>query len=755
MTSSTRLAVDVSALQVDSIAERGIGRYVSAYSAALARAGRVEAALLVPELPPPSNLPGELVGAGVVCWDSVVTARRLMAADAPLVHHVTAPFLYCRGEDPACLGVAQHWAASGVARVVTVYDLIPLRAPRHYLTEAGDEERYRARAAWVAQADLLLAISEHTRSELVDLLGCDPAKVAVVGAGVSPFFSPPDGTDDELWRFHLGALDTRPYLLTVGGSDSRKNTERLIWALGVLADRLGDLDLVVVGGLDEPTRLRLLEASADAGVADRVLLTGAISDDALRAAYRRTILTVVPSLSEGSGLPVLESAACSTPALASSTTSLGEVAATHLATFDPGCVESMAGCIELALTDEHRRRSILAAQRDLLSHSTWEAVAHRAVAAIDRLGGGEASPSSLRSLPVRVALVGPLPPYGGGIGVFHRRLAEAMPREVQVDVVGTGGHVEPPEGANLVAAASLGVDFRPSSYDAVVYTLGNSSGHLRTVELALRYPGWIWLHEARLPAIATSAMEDLDEEAFRSEMSTLLRRAYPGRAPLGAALRAGRSNLDLVAAGVGLITPLAQGCQGFIVNSELARRLVELDLPPLSHRPPIEVLPLPCPPIRDASRRPPREITRVSDALVVAFGIVSMAKRPDLLVDAAADAGCRLAFVGPCVPILAEVISDRAGARGVGDRVEVTGEVDSDAWDQWMEKADLAVQLRDATSGESPAALLEALSCGVPVVTNLASAAELPHATVALVPSPDAHVVRPPSGACWRIARNG
>ena len=127
--------------------------------------------------------------------------------------------------------------------------------------------------------------------------------------------------------------------------------------------------------------------------------------------------------------------------------------------------------------------------------------------------------------------------------------------------------------------------------------------------------------------------------------------------------------------------------------------------------------------------------------MVVAFGIVSMAKRPDLLVDAAARAGCRLAFVGPCPPLLAQVIGDRARVRGTLDRVEVTGAVDDAEWQRWLARGHVAVQLREGTSGESSAAVLEALAAGVPVVTNLATAAEYPEGTVSHVPSTDPDVV--------------
>ena len=117
-----------------------------------------------------------------------------------------------------------------------------------------------------------------------------------------------------------------------------------------------------------------------------------------------------------------------------------------------------------------------------------------------------------------------------------------------------------------------------------------------------------------------------------------------------------------------------------------------------------------------------------------------MSKRPDLLVDAAARAGWRLAFVGPCPPILEEVIRDRARHRGIAADVEVAGAVDDTRWWEWMEQATVAVQLRERSSGELSAAVLDALSAGVPVVTNLPSTSDYPAGTVLRLASSDPDV---------------
>jgi len=743
LTAPLRLAVDLQALQVEGFADRGIGRYIAGATAALARAGRVAAGLLAPELPPPSGLPMELAAAGLVRFDCRTETRRLLAANGPVARHVPAPFLHCGPTDPSVLVTVPHWAETGVARVVTLHDLIPLRHPQQYLPTEAHRRRYRTRAAWVGSAELVLANSEHTRIEAIDLLDCDPAAVVTVGAGVSPFFSPPDETDHELFRFWLARLEHRPFVLTVSGSDARKGTATLVAAVGALVRSGIDVDLLVVGDLTAAWRAQLAEAARRAGIEEKVVLAGPVGDDLLRACYRRALVTVMPSLAEGFGLPVLESAACATPALASDRTALVEVAATPLATFDPTDAEAVAQSVRSLLTDETRRARILAAQQELAAGSTWEAVAARTVTALDEAGDrlSPAAPGAFCGpARARLALVGPLPPAGGGIATHNARLLETLAPLVALDAV-TPMVVTPdlPPGTGHVPADAFGLDARPASYDAVVYALGNSHGHLATVELALRHPGWLWLHEVRLPALATTGLP-ADDDEFAERFAWLVARSYPGRAPTAAARRAGRSVLDLVTAGVGLVPLLAERCQGLLVNSEVARRLLELDLAPLAAHPPIGVLPPPCPPVRGG----PADRSAANGAgtdEVVAFGIVSMAKRPDLLVDAVALAGCRLCFVGPCPPIMAQVIGDRAAAHGIAERVRLTGAVDEPTWRRRLGEAALAVQLRESASGETSGAVLECLSAGVPVLTNLPTAAEYGEGTVALLASAEPAVV--------------
>lgn len=451
------VAVELSALQADGWADRGVGRFAASFASALDRTGVVAAGLLDPDRPPPFGLPPGLLFSGRLAWNSAATCRRL--AQPGLWYQITAPFLgFEQDEDHLAPG---PWERSGAARAAVLYDLIPLRAPTHYLPAPELEARYRRRAAWIASSDLLLAISDHTRREAIELIGCEPDRVVTVGVGVSEYFCPPDGTDEGRWKAFEPVVGERPFLITVTGSDVRKGGDRAIVALARLIERGYDLSLVVAGHLDERWISILKEAAVTSGVVDRVHLVGAVDDELLRALYRRAELNLMPSLAEGFGLPVLESAACGTPAVASNRTALAEAAGHDLARFDPTDVDSIADSVAAAIDSPGRGAAILAVQQEIAGASTWDRVAARTVTALEGLSDGRpVSPP-----PPRLALVGA---SASGAVVGDKMLGEGAEVHRFADA----------EGINL------------SAYDTVVYLIADGDDGVRRA--ASSHAGWLW-----------------------------------------------------------------------------------------------------------------------------------------------------------------------------------------------------------------------------------------------------------------------
>jgi len=258
----------------------------------------------------------------------------------------------------------------GTRTLLTVHDLSFLRYPDHFVPKLV---RYLERVvpASVARADRVLADSEATRADLIRLLGTPPEKVEVLYSGVDPRFRPePESGERERLRARYG-LD-RPYVLSVGTLQPRKNFVRLIRAFARLPDT-GRV-LVIAGGRGWLYESVLEEAARHP---DRVRVLGFVEDADLPALYRGADLFVFPSFYEGFGLPVLEAMACGVPVVCSGVSSLPEVAGDAALLVNPEDEDGLMGAMRRALEDEGLRREMTARGRARAAEFTWERAARQ------------------------------------------------------------------------------------------------------------------------------------------------------------------------------------------------------------------------------------------------------------------------------------------------------------------------------------------------------------------------------------------
>jgi glycosyltransferase involved in cell wall biosynthesis len=232
--------------------------------------------------------------------------------------------------------------------VVTVQDLSFERHPE--LMGARDRFFFRTFVRpSVRRAARVLTGSEWTKRDLVERYRVREDKVVVTPYGVDPAFRPAG------WSH-----DAAPYALFVGGLEPRKNLAAALEALA-LTDR--GLRLVVAGptkrGRDDARR-----AIARLGLEERVELRGHVTRKELAALYRGASCLVFPSRYEGFGLPVLEAMASGTPVVATTGSSVPEVAGDAAVLVAPGDPTALAGGIERALADrQHLRAAGLARAR--------------------------------------------------------------------------------------------------------------------------------------------------------------------------------------------------------------------------------------------------------------------------------------------------------------------------------------------------------------------------------------------------------
>ncbi len=237
----------------------------------------------------------------------------------------------------------------------------------------------------VRRARLVVAVSEHTKSDVARLLGVPSQRVRVAGNAPDALFRP---YRDGAWRASERRRLDLPerFLLAVGTLEPRKNLARLFEAVALLRDRgaFADWDgpaLVVAGRegwLYEPIYARVVALGLRAQVR---FLTDATDRDLL-ALYNLASVMVYPSLYEGFGLPPLEALACGAVVVCSDASALPEVVGDAALLVDPYDVEGLADAIERALDDEQLRRTLAERGPGQAHRHTWEASAATVRAAL-------------------------------------------------------------------------------------------------------------------------------------------------------------------------------------------------------------------------------------------------------------------------------------------------------------------------------------------------------------------------------------
>ncbi|MEW6336827.1 MAG: glycosyltransferase family 1 protein [Acidobacteriota bacterium] len=253
----------------------------------------------------------------------------------------------------------------GVPVVATFYDAIPFRFPSPPRRWARARARMAIRS--MRRAAAVHAISSFARDELLATVSIPASRVVAVPLAVGAPFTPKAGAAPR-------------HLLFVGGADPHKNLPLL---LSMMADpRAGALPPLVVAGpaaSDGPLRA----AIESAGLSDRVVVHPPESDEGLAELYRHALALLMPSLSEGFGLPALEAMACGCPVLAAGTGSLPEVCGDAARLLEPTDADAWLDSIAALAASSSARAEMVEAGLARAARFTWERTA-RGVAAIYR-----------------------------------------------------------------------------------------------------------------------------------------------------------------------------------------------------------------------------------------------------------------------------------------------------------------------------------------------------------------------------------
>lgn len=274
---------------------------------------------------------------------------------------------------------------AGVPQVVTIHDLAFLIYPQFFSRSFA--LYYRNVIPRIArEAAAVIAVSESTRDDLIELLGVDPEKITVIRSAASRDFARPVSRkqlEEVRSRYRL----PRKFFLSVSSLEPRKNLKRLVEAYRVLPRELvEEHSLVLVGAGNRVFADPDIVASLQRGGSGKVFAPGYIPAGDLPAVYRLAEALVFPSLYEGFGLPVLEAMAAATPVITSNRSSLPEVAGNAAVLIDPESIEELAAAMELLATDSGMRNLLIERGKKRAAGFSWTRTAEETLAVLRGAG---------------------------------------------------------------------------------------------------------------------------------------------------------------------------------------------------------------------------------------------------------------------------------------------------------------------------------------------------------------------------------
>jgi len=231
--------------------------------------------------------------------------------------------------------------------VLTVHDLIYKLFPAYH-KKLNYWYLNKAMPLFCKRADVIIAVSEATKRDIVKYYNIDPAKIIVVYEAASSHFEPPSPARIALVRKKYDLPDR--FIIHLSTIEPRKNLNRLLDALLALRKTYPDLHLVLAGGKgwlydDFFAQIEIK------GLSHYVSCLGWVPDEDLPAVLAAANLAVQPSLYEGFGLPILEHMASGQVVAASNYSSHPEVGGDAAAYFDPTDVTEMTAVIRRLLVD--------------------------------------------------------------------------------------------------------------------------------------------------------------------------------------------------------------------------------------------------------------------------------------------------------------------------------------------------------------------------------------------------------------------
>ncbi|MFN2399233.1 MAG: glycosyltransferase family 4 protein [Gemmatimonadaceae bacterium] len=278
----------------------------------------------------------------------------------------------------------------GLAAVVTVHDAIAERFPKLTLPSVRDRLFWKVKVAMALfQARLVLTVSDFAARELNEVLGVARKRIRVASEAPAAAYRPSDSEGEiAAAAARVGLPAGARWFVYVGGFNPHKNVDVLVRAHAALVGKDSSKApyLLLVGATNGDVffgdRLRIQSSIDSAQTSPFIRWTGFLPDEELRHLLTGAVALVLPSESEGFGLPAVEAAACGTPVIATTASPLPELLAGGGIFVRPGDEESLRDAMQSLVANAPLRRELGRRARECADRLSWS---NGASAALDAL----------------------------------------------------------------------------------------------------------------------------------------------------------------------------------------------------------------------------------------------------------------------------------------------------------------------------------------------------------------------------------
>jgi|GEM_PF-1495316 FkbM family methyltransferase len=608
----------------------------------------------------------------------------------------------------------------------TLYDLIPYIYQDYYIQKQRTPYFFFQKMQYLKQSNLIITLSDSGSREAENILSIPNEKIVNCSVGLDPKFKIYDNNKLEYKEILKSKLNIfREFIFYIGGVDLRKNVNKLIEAFTLLPNRK-EYQLVIILSIADSAIKHFVNLYTNQFnlSKDELILLSYVPEDLLIILYSTCSVFVFPSLHEGFGLPIIEAMACGAPTICSNLSSMPEAMGCQEGLFNPNKVEDITKKLNEVLTNKDFCNFLKRHAQEQVRKFTWNNSARKCLEALEKLYLNRVKiKTNSKNFKKKLAYLSPYPSEKTGIADYSNTLLPELACFFKITLISFQKEINDDWlNSNFEINTVDWFKKNVKEFDVILYQFGNSSHHHYMIDLLETYPGIVILHDFFLSGLYHWSEVNIPEKTNIFYRALFYSHGYAGliyhkENNREKTLQKYPCNLYIINRAIGIIVHsdhtinLAKEWYGqnivckfkkILHLSKINKKLSSYDKINLK--------------IQLGFKK--------DDFLICSFGFLHPNKLNHRLIQASAkllneNKNLYLIFIGE-MPTekyhikLLKLISKNK----ISSKVKFLGFTTTELYNKYLNIADMAVQLRYCSRGETSGCMLSCLSHGIPTIIN-------------------------------------